>query len=331
MAKQRWAISLVLIWSLLALTGCNEKASTKKPETEKVSETQKQPVQKPEEQPKKEEEKKTVAVNVIDPNTKSIVRTFLPEELGFGSNPDSYKQELEKWAKDLARGTDKTTGYDQRMVLDKIDANGEIIKGKPQIILDEAELVNRVMNASTNGGNVDLPITVTASGYQPEDPAHLNEVVVASYTTYFNSGVTGRSKNIELSAQAINNIIVGTQDSFSFNTTVGPSDAAHGYQPAKEIVNKKMVMGIGGGICQTSSTLFNAVDQVGVTYIEKHHHSLSVGYVPEGRDATVSYGGPDFRFQNTTGVPFLIKTIYANGKLTVEIRTSAAYQGQLKR
>ncbi|MDR4947562.1 VanW family protein [Neobacillus cucumis] len=331
MAKQRWAISVLLIGSLLGLAGCNERTATKTPEQEKVTKPQKQPVQKNEEQTQKEEEQKPVVVNVIDPNTKATVKTFLPEELGFTSNPDSYKQNLEQWAKDLARGTETTKGYDQRMVLDKIDANGQIIKGKPLIILDEAELVNRVMTASVKGGTVELPLTLTNSGYKPEDAAHLNEVVVASFTTYFNSGVVGRSKNIELSAQAINNVIVGAQDIFSFNTTVGPSDAAHGYQPAKEIVNKQMVMGIGGGICQTSSTLFNAVDQVGVRYVEKHHHSLTVGYVPLGRDATVSYGGPDFRFQNTTGVPFIIKAIYANGKLTVEVRTSAVYQNQIKK
>jgi len=333
MVKQRWAISVLLIGSLLALAGCNEKAANNKPdhEEEKVTEPQKQPSQKPQEQPPKEEEKKPVVVNVIDPKTKSVVKTFLPEELGYESNPDSYKQVIEQWAKDLARGKDKTAGYDQRMVPDKIALNGQIIRGKPLIILEEAELVNRVMTASAEGGNIELPITITESGYKPEDPAHLNEVVVGSFTTYFNSGVAGRSKNIELSAIAINNVIVGTQDIFSFNTTVGPSDAAHGYQPAKEIVNKKMVMGIGGGICQTSSTLFNAVDQVGVSYIEKHHHSLSVGYVPQGRDATVSYGGPDFRFQNTTGVPLLIKAIYAQGKLTIEVRTSAAYKGLIKK
>ncbi|MBT2655723.1 VanW family protein [Bacillus sp. ISL-18] len=333
MVKQGWVISVLLIGSLLALAGCNEKEATTKAvhEKEKVTEPQKLPSQKPQEQPPKEEEKKPIVVNVIDPHTKSMIKTFLPEELGYESNPDSYKQEIEQWAKDLARGTEKTAGYDQRMVLDKIDANGQIIKGKPLIILDEAELVNRVMTASAEGGDIELPITITESGYKPEDPAHLSEVVVGSFTTYFNSGVAGRSKNIELSAIAINNVIVGTQDIFSFNTTVGPSDAAHGYQPAKEIVNKKMVMGIGGGICQTSSTLFNAVDQVGVSYVEKHHHSLSVGYVQQGRDATVSYGGPDFRFQNTTGVPLLIKTIYAKGKLTVEVRTSAAYKGLIKK
>lgn len=90
-------------------------------------------------------------------------------------------------------------------------------------------------------------------------------------------------------------------------------------------------MGIGGGICQTSSTLFNAVDQLQVEYVEKHHHSVTVGYVPEGRDATVSDGGLDFRFQNTTGVPFLIKTVVTGGAITVEVRTSTEYATILKK
>ena len=91
---------------------------------------------------------------------------------------------------------------------------------------------------------------------------------------------------------------------------VGERTEARGYQPAYEIINKELVMGIGGGICQTSSTLFNAVDQIGIRITERHHHSLNIGYVPTGRDATVSYGTLDFKFQNTSGIPFLIKTNY---------------------
>ncbi|MFK9093555.1 VanW family protein [Bacillus salipaludis] len=325
MVKRTWAVSILLIGSLIGLAGCSEKMAKETSQDGKVTEPKEKPNQKPPEPPKVEEQK-PIVVNVIDPNTKNILKSFLPVDLGFETDPETYKKEMEKWAKELARGTETTIGYDQRMVLDKIDANGQVIKGMSQIILDEAELVKRVMTASITSGDVELPLVVTESGYKPEDVAHLSEVVLSSFTTYFNSGVVGRSKNIELSAQAIDNIIVGTQDIFSFNTTVGPSDVEHGYQPAKEIVNKQLVDGIGGGICQTSSTLFNAVDQIGVNYVEKHHHSLSVGYVPAGRDATVSYGGPDFRFQNTIGVPFIIKTIYGKGKLTVEVRTSAAYQ-----
>ncbi|MEH7505242.1 VanW family protein [Neobacillus drentensis] len=327
MTKRSWVISLLVICSLIGLAGCTEKTETNQAiDEEKVTEPQQKHEQTPQEAPEKEEEPKPIMVNVLDPNTKVVIKSFLPMEMGFGIDNETYKKELEKWAKDLARGTESATGYDQRMVLDKIDSNGQIIKGKPRIILEESELVDKVMTASAMGGDIELPLYVTESGYKPEDVDHLGEVVVASFTTRFNSGVVGRSKNIELSAQAINNIIVGAGDIFSFNTTVGPSDAAHGYQKAKEIVDKQLVDGIGGGICQTSSTLFNAVDQLGVSYIEKHHHSLSVGYVPAGRDATVSYGGPDFQFQNTASAPFIIKSIYKKGTLTIEVRTSAAYQ-----
>jgi len=327
MKKRKWLFLLLVVCCFIGIAGCTEKTVKNKAVEDKVAEPQQNPVHTPQEEPEKEEAPKPITVNVVDPTTKAIIKTLLPTEMGFGTENDAYKKELEKWARDLARGTDSTTGYDQRMVLDKIDSNGQIIKGKPRIILEESELVEKVLTASATGGDIELPLYVTESGYKPEDVDHLGEVVVSSYTTRFNSGVVGRSKNIELSAGAIHNIIVGAGDIFSFNTTVGPSDAEHGYQKAKEIVNKQLVDGIGGGICQTSSTLFNAVDQLGVSYLEKHHHSLSVGYVPAGRDATVSYGGPDFQFQNTTGAPFIIRSIYKKGTLTIEVRTSAAFQG----
>ncbi|MFJ8235907.1 VanW family protein [Ureibacillus sp. NPDC094379] len=269
---------------------------------------------------------KPAIVDVIDPTTNELIQTFLPQEQGFYSNFDSYKSEVEKWARGLARGTGNQPGYDQRMVLDQIGENGQIIKGSPMVILKEKELVEKVISASKTGGEIELPLYETASGYDEKEISTLDDVVVASYTTYFDPSVTGRNKNIELSSQSIHNVIVGVEDYFSFNTQVGPRTEERGYQPATEIINGEYVMGIGGGICQTSSTLFNAVDQLGVQFVERHHHSLSVGYVPKGRDATVSYGSLDFRFQNTTGVPFLIQTIYSNDSISVQITTSKEYE-----
>jgi vancomycin resistance protein YoaR len=336
MKKGIWVTSIVLTSSLIGLTGCSENKVKEKALEKKVTELQKQVEQEKkskeaEDKAKKQAEQKPIVVNIVDPNTKSIVKSFVPKEMGFGTNNEKYKQEIEKWAKDAARGTQTLPGYDKRMIPDKIDVNGLVVKGSPRTILEESELSEKVIQASAKGGDVELPLYVTQSGYKPEDISHLAEVVVSTYSTHFNSRVTGRVKNIELSSQAINNVIIGNQDTFSFNTTVGPSDQAHGYQKAKEVVNGKLVDGIGGGICQTSSTLFNAIDQLGVSYVEKHHHSLHVGYVPTGRDATVSYGGADFRFQNTTGVPLLLKTIVRNGTLTIEVRTSKLYQSNIKK
>ena len=329
MTKLKWVISILLVGSLLGLMGCAKETEKVDALEKKVADLEKQVDEKKGET--KPAEIKPIAVNILDPTTKTVIKTFMPEEIGFTADPEKYKTDVEKWVKELARGTETAPGYDKRMIPDRIDANGQVIKGSPRSILEETELVKRVVEASVKGGEVELPLYVTASGYKPEDVAHLGEVVIASYTTNFSSGVAGRSKNIELSAQAIHNVIVGTDDIFSFNTTVGPSDEAHGYQPAQEAINGELVMGIGGGICQTSSTLFNAVDQLGVSYVEKHHHSVTVGYVPTGRDATVSYGGKDFRFQNTTGVPLLITTVFSNGKLTIEVRTSTQYQGVVKK
>jgi vancomycin resistance protein YoaR len=328
MRKRIWAISVILAGSL-ALTGCGQAAQTatkEKPASDKTAIKQKQaPV-------KQAEKPKPVQVNIIDPTTNKTIRTITPKEMGYGKDNGKYTKEIEAFAEFQARGKGLDTGYDQRNIPDRIGANGQIIKGKPRRILDEEKLSKAIIAASAKGGNVQLPITVSPSGYTPAEASHLSEAVIATYTTYF-TNVPGRTRNIQLSAQAINNVIIGTNDYFSFNTTVGPSDKAHGYQEAKEAVDGKLVNGIGGGICQTSSTLYNAVDQLRVTYIEKHHHSVHVGYVPKGRDATVSYGGVDFRFQNTSGIPFIIKAITdkAHGKLTIEIRTSKAHLPQLKK
>jgi vancomycin resistance protein YoaR len=320
-------MSIILGASLVGLFGCSEKTARIKELEEKVADLEQQINEyKKEEKKEKKKEETEIKVNVVDPNTKEVVKTFIPKDMGFETNIEMYKEEIENWAKTLARGTETTPGYDQKMIPDKIGKKGQIIKGRPRVILEESELVEKVIKASEKGGTVELPIYVTESGYKPEEVPHLDEVVVASYTTYFDSSVAGRARNIELSAQAINNVIIGVQDIFSFNATVGPRDKEHGYQEAPEAVNGKLVMGIGGGICQTSSTLYNAVDKLGVTYIEKHHHSVNVGYVPEGRDATVSNGGLDFRFQNTTGVPLLLKAYVKKGSLTVEVRTSKAYK-----
>ncbi|MDP4086831.1 MAG: VanW family protein [Bacillota bacterium] len=334
MKKYKSVITILLSFSLIGLVGCSEKTSKEQALEKKVSELQKQVEQTKKKQEKgKSEVKKTIVVNVIDPETKNIIKTFYPEQMGFTTNKEKYKQDIEDWGKLEARGTATKPGYDQRNTPDRISANGMIIKGKPRRILEESELTVKVMQASVSGGDVSLPLYTYPSGYKTEEVPQLGEVIVASYTTFFNSSVTGRNRNIELSAAAINNVILGNQDYFSFNTTVGPSDQAHGYQPAKEAIDGKLVDGIGGGICQTSSTLYNAVDKLKVTYIEKHHHSLHVGYVPTGRDATVSYGGADFRFQNTTGVALLLKAYVdkSKGSLTIEIRTSKSNQEIMKK
>ncbi|WHP43556.1 VanW family protein [Lysinibacillus boronitolerans] len=324
--KKKWLATCCVI-CMMGLVGCEKEVVYNNKLEQEIQ--QREEVQ----QPVTYEQEQMIdpIVEVVDPTTSKVLKTISPKEFGFDTNPQAYQKHIEQLAREWARGTDTSNGYDQRMMLDRLDENGQVIKGKPQIILKESELVERIIEASATGGKVEMPLYITESGYYFEDLPLLEEVVVASYTTYFNRADLGRNKNIELSARAIHNVIVGSGDYFSFNTIVGPRDEANGYQPAPEIINKKVVMGIGGGICQTSSTLFNAVDQIPVKYVERHHHSLDVGYVPKGRDATVSYDTLDFRFQNSNDVPFLIKASYGENSLTIEIRTAEKYVELLKK
>ncbi|WP_442916942.1 VanW family protein [Lysinibacillus sp. 54212] len=328
---KRW-IGIGMMFAIVGLFGCNDETAKEQLLEEQVMqleqelETLKKQVAYYEEQQEIPEEIQPHRINLIDPNTSTVVKTLELKDFSYETDIETYIDEIETLAKELARGTETEKGYDQRMVLDRLGENGQVMKGRPMVILKESQLVEDILSASSTGGNIELPLEVRDSGYSEEDLQSLHEVVIGSYTTYFNAGDTGRSKNIELSAKAIHNTIVGNLDYFSFNVMVGPRTEETGYQPAPEIINAKRVMGIGGGICQTSSTLFNAIDQVPVTFVERHHHSLNVGYVPKGRDATVAYDSLDFRFQNTSGVPLLITTIYGKGYLTIEIRTSNEYE-----
>lgn len=329
-----WIIQLSIV-SLFLLFGCQEELSNSPKLTHEVEANRQveeigNSVSHSEVNVINEHIFRPVVVTVTDPRTLEILTMISPLELGYETDPSLYKTKIQKLAKELARGTNTAIGYDQSMVLDRLGDNGQIIKGNPGQILKERELVDKILAISEEGGNVDLPLYALESNYERAELPALSDVTVATYTTYFNAAEVGRSKNIELSANALHNTIVGVGDYFSFNTMVGERTKERGYQSAPEIINKKRVIGIGGGICQTSSTLFNAVDEIGVKMTERHHHSLSVGYVPTGRDATVSYGTLDFKFQNSSGVPFLIKTFYSPGVLKVEITTAQHYEELLK-
>ncbi|CAM5224095.1 VanW like protein OS=Ureibacillus acetophenoni OX=614649 GN=SAMN05877842_103157 PE=4 SV=1 [Ureibacillus acetophenoni] len=278
------------------------------------------------------EESNVNAVHIIDPNDNKVITTIIPQPYHIELDLPYFKSQVQLIVKKIANGSATKSGYSQKMILDRIDpATGTIIKGRPKMTLDEDSLIEKIMELSFTGGKVYLPIKISKSGYDENEAVSLGEVVLASYTTRFNPNRIGRSKNIELSATSINNVIVGSGDIFSFNDTVGPRDISAGYQEAPEFLQGKIVVGIGGGICQTSSTLFNAIDQLEVKILERHRHTRDIGYVPKGRDATVSFGGLDFSFQNTLGIPVLIKTYYSKyGSITVQIRTSKENEYMLR-
>jgi vancomycin resistance protein YoaR len=145
---------------------------------------------------------------------------------------------------------------------------------------------------------------------------------IGYYVTYFNSNNKNRYHNITLAAKAINNHVVHPGETFSFNRVVGVRTPSKGYKQAKVIVRGEYSEGIGGGICQISSTLFNAVDRAGLKIVERYSHSRSVPYVPPGRDATVNWGGPDFSFINNYNQPILIRAQALPGRVYITLSSS---------
>ncbi len=134
---------------------------------------------------------------------------------------------------------------------------------------------------------------------------------LATMSTSFPASVPSdknRKTNIILSSLEINELILKPGGVFSFNAVVGERTAEKGYKTARAYYLGKVIDGIGGGICQVSSTLYNAALYAGLEIVERRNHTFTVGYVPKGRDATVSYGDPDFKFRNSTNWPLKILT-----------------------
>ena len=132
-------------------------------------------------------------------------------------------------------------------------------------------------------------------------------------------GTEARKSNVKLSAASINGYVLNCGDVFSYNEVVGQRTAARGYQPAPAYVKGETVDEIGGGICQTSSTLYLACLRGNLEITERHAHRYIPTYIAAGMDATVSWGGPDYKFTNNTNYPIKIVTTYADGYLTVKL------------
>ena len=143
--------------------------------------------------------------------------------------------------------------------------------------------------------------------------------LLASYTTYYSTSNSNRSTNIALASKKINGTVVMPGETFSYNTTVGKRTAAAGFKGAASYVNGEVVDSIGGGICQVSSTLYNAVLLANLEIVERTNHGYDTGYVPVSRDATVSWGGPDFKFKNSRNYPIKIVCSGTGGSVVFKI------------
>lgn len=139
---------------------------------------------------------------------------------------------------------------------------------------------------------------------------------ISAYTTYYDKGDIGRCQNIAIAASLIDGVTLQGYGEFSFNATVGKRTEEAGFRQAKIIVNGEYVSGVGGGVCQVSTTLYNAALKAGLQAVEYHPHSLRVGYVPPSRDAMVS-SGSDLKLFNPHAFPVYLSAKVVDGGVCV--------------
>lgn len=144
-------------------------------------------------------------------------------------------------------------------------------------------------------------------------------VVRAEFFTSYPASTDERKHNIKLAAAAIDGFFLDVGAEFSFNATVGERSQEKGYKQAKIICNGKFTDGVGGGVCQVSSTLYNAALLAGLKITEFHPHSLPVSYIAPSFDAMVNSAGADLRFVNDTHNPVIIETSFDDAVLRVKI------------
>ena len=165
-----------------------------------------------------------------------------------------------------------------------------------------------------------IPITVTLPKKNDNWFIDENGEILGTFSTKYNAGVIGRSENIDIAAKKINGLILKPGERFSFNDIVGERTSSNGFKTASVYVGGKVVDGIGGGICQVSSTLFNAVVLADLEIVFRTNHSMPVSYVQNGRDATVSYGEIDFIFANNQPYPVRLDVVTNNGEITCSVK-----------
>jgi vancomycin resistance protein YoaR len=139
---------------------------------------------------------------------------------------------------------------------------------------------------------------------------------ISTFTTEMGPSSANRIHNVHLMAEYIDGTLLRPGETFSFNDSVGPRTEERGFREGQMIIGSLLLPSIGGGVCQTATTLFNNAWELGLPIVERYNHSFYISHYPMGRDATVAWGGPDFAFRNDLDTGILITTSYTDDTLT---------------
>ncbi|MHB8157125.1 MAG: VanW family protein [Desulfocucumaceae bacterium] len=203
------------------------------------------------------------------------------------------------------------------------DESVEIIPALDGLRVDRDKVYRSVEQIFMDSGaapEIKLSLVRSSPKVSTQQVAYMGvDGLLSTYTTTFNPNDTDRAYNLKIAASALDGIFLPPSEIFSFNGVVGSRSTEAGYKNAKVIVNNELVDGVGGGVCQVSTTLYNAVLLANLEILDRVNHSIPVAYVPPGRDATVTDNYLDFRFKNSTPSHIYLKTFFSPGRITVKV------------
>lgn len=184
--------------------------------------------------------------------------------------------------------------------------------------VDREAFRTALLEGMGNEEPIQIPLAEAPKTVPDEELAKITEIA-SEFSTSFPRSQTSRNTNLRIAASAIDGYVLSPGEVFSFNEVVGKRTAEAGYKVAGIYRNGRHDVGLAGGICQVSTTLYNAVLFSNLKIVSRRNHSMPVAYVPIGRDATVDYGSIDFKFENDTDQPIAISSSWEPGKLTFRV------------
>lgn len=180
------------------------------------------------------------------------------------------------------------------------------------------ELKEKIENDKEKDIDIKIPFDTKSPKLKYKELSQINGVI-SSFQTDYRTSVRSRAWNVELSASKIDNQLLMPGEEVSFLQKIGKITYSEGFRPAPVIINNEYKNGIGGGVCQVSTTLYNALLEGNVEIKERSNHTFPAKYVPIGRDATVGDTSPDLKYKNNYPFPIFIKTYAQNGILTAKV------------
>lgn len=200
------------------------------------------------------------------------------------------------------------------------EGDGIVVKsGKPRVEIERSEVEKAIKELKDNERVTVACVTEAIGTPEEELRGLLFRDILGSYKTSFSAANSARSSNVRLAAERINGTILLPGETFSYDKTIGSRTVANGFKEANVYTNNKVDVGVGGGICQTSSTLYSAVLYANLEIVSRTSHSLPVSYIPAGQDATIAEGSIDFKFKNNTEYPIRINASAGSSTVTCSI------------